>query len=51
VSPSSRIDLASGMVNSDRLLIELIQAPDSQPIVAISWPGATTIAMPANYPA
>jgi hypothetical protein len=46
-----RTDLASGMVNHDRLLIELIEPPDTQPIVAISWPSAATIATPANYPA
>jgi len=45
-----RSDLASGMVNSDRLLIELIVPTASPPIVAITWPTAATIATPADYP-
>ncbi len=52
MSPSSRTDLASGAVNGhDRIVVELIQPPDTPPIVAINWPSAATIATPANYPA
>ena len=45
-----RSDLASGMVNSDRLVVELIESPGSPPVVAIRWPSAATIATPASYP-
>jgi hypothetical protein len=45
-----RTDLASGMVNHDRLLIELIEPPDSPPLVAVSWPSAATIVTPTAYP-
>jgi hypothetical protein len=32
-------DLAHGQINGhDRLLVELIQATDTPPIVAINWP-------------
>jgi hypothetical protein len=51
VSPSSRIDLASGMVNHDRLLVQLIEPADSPALVAVSWPSAATVSAPADYPA
>lgn len=46
-----RSDLASGMVNHDRLLVELIEPPNSPPIVAITWPNAVTVATSTSYPA
>jgi hypothetical protein len=38
------------MVNGDRLLVELVEPADRPPFVAISWPGAATVATPAAYP-
>jgi hypothetical protein len=46
-----RADLASGMVNHDRLLVELIEPADSPAFIAITWPSAATIVTPASYPA
>jgi hypothetical protein len=46
-----RTDLASGMVNHDRLLVELIEPPDSPAFVAVTWPSASTICTPVSYPA
>jgi hypothetical protein len=46
-----RIDLASGVVNHDRLHVELIEPPDSPPSVIVSWPAKATVVTPASYPA
>jgi hypothetical protein len=46
-----RIDLAGGSVNHGRLLVELIEPPDTPPIIAISWPSAATIGTPDAFPA
>jgi hypothetical protein len=45
-----RTDLAAGALNgSDLLSIELIEPPDSPPIVAINWPAKATVCTPRNY--
>jgi hypothetical protein len=46
-----RSDLASGMVNHDRLVIELVDPADSPAFIAINWPSAATVVPPASYPA
>ena len=52
MNPSSRTDLASGLINgSDRLLVELIQPTDTPAFIAVTWPAKPTVATPANYPA
>ena len=39
MSQSSRTDLAAGGINgSDQLVVELIEADDLPPIIAINWP-------------
>jgi hypothetical protein len=39
-----RTDLAAGLINGhDRIIVELIQPPDSPPIVAITWPVKPTV--------
>jgi hypothetical protein len=49
---NQRTDLAAGAINGhDRINVELIQPPDSPPIVAINWPAKPTVASPGNYPA
>lgn len=50
MNSSSRTDLASGMVNGDRLLVELIEPADRPPLVAVTWPTAATVVTPAAYP-
>jgi hypothetical protein len=39
------------MVNHDRLLVELIEPPDTPPIITISWSSAATIVTPDAFPA
>jgi hypothetical protein len=51
VSQSSRTPLSSGIVNHDRLLIELVEPPDSPPIVVITWPSKASVHTPTSYPA
>jgi hypothetical protein len=46
-----RTDLASGVVNgNDRILVELIQPPDSAAFVAITWPLKASIATVEAFP-
>jgi hypothetical protein len=47
-----RTDLSAGSIDgSDRILIKLIEPPDTPPIVVVTWPAKPTVATPANYPA
>ena len=51
MSQSSRTDLAAGGINgSDQLVVELIEAADLPPIVAISWPAKPTVCNPDRFP-
>jgi hypothetical protein len=43
--------LASGQINHDRLIVELIQPTDPPAFIAVSWPSAATVVTPASYPA
>jgi hypothetical protein len=45
-----RTDLAGGMINGDRLLVELVQPAGRPPFVAITWPSAVTVVTPTAYP-
>jgi hypothetical protein len=47
-----RTDLATGLINGhDRVNVELIQPPDSPPIVAINWPVKPTVSTVDRFPA
>jgi hypothetical protein len=47
-----RTDLASGQVtNTDRILIELIQPPDSPPLVSVAWPLKASVSSVEAFPA
>jgi hypothetical protein len=47
---NQRIDLSAGAINgSDRIDVELIEPPDTPPIVAINWPAKPTVCTPAKY--
>jgi hypothetical protein len=47
---SNRTDLAAGQITqSARLLVELIERPDSPALVAIVWPAAPTVSRPAHF--
>jgi hypothetical protein len=47
---NKRTDLAAGAINgSDRIIVELIEPPDTPPIVAITWPAKPTITTPGRY--
>jgi len=46
-----RTDLASGVVNGDRILTELVEPPDSPPIAVITWPSKASVYTPTSYPA
>jgi hypothetical protein len=47
-----RIDLASGQVtNTDRILIELVQPPDSPAFITIAWPVKASVASVEAFPA
>jgi hypothetical protein len=49
---NKRIDLSAGAINnSDHLRVELIEPPDTPPVVAITWPRTRTMATVTNYPA
>jgi hypothetical protein len=49
---NQRTDLAAGLINGhDRLLVELIEPPDTPASIAVTWPAKPTVATPANYPA
>jgi len=51
VSQSSRTDLAAGGINgSDQLVVELIEADDLPPIIAINWPAKPTVCNPDRFP-
>jgi hypothetical protein len=46
-----RTDLAAGAINgSDRIIVELIQPPDTLAIVAINWPAKPTAVDPRRFP-
>jgi hypothetical protein len=50
VNPSSRTDLASGLINgSDPLQVELIQPTGMPAVIRIVWPDAPMITSPARY--
>jgi hypothetical protein len=47
-----RTDLAAGLINGrDRIIVELIQPPDSPPIVAINRPVKPTVSTVDRFPA
>ena len=51
MSQSSRTDLAAGGINgSDQLVVELIEADDLPPIIAINWPAKPTVCNPDRFP-
>jgi hypothetical protein len=46
---NQRTDLSAGTINGhDRLVVELIEPPDTPPIVAINWPAKRTVCTPAK---
>jgi hypothetical protein len=47
---SKRTDLSAGNINGGRLLVELIEPANRPPFVAVTWPGASTVVTPADYP-
>ena len=47
----NRTDLASGQVtNTDRIIIELIQPPDSPAFITIAWPVKASVATVDAFP-
>jgi hypothetical protein len=47
-----RTDLAAGTIDGhDRLRVELIEPPDTPPMVVVGWQATPTVASPASYPA
>ena len=49
---NQRTDLAAGAINGhDRIIVELIQPPDSPPIIAINWPLKPTVSTVDRFPA
>jgi hypothetical protein len=47
-----RTDLAAGTINGhDRILIELIQPPDSPPFVSVAWPLKASVSTVEAFPA
>ena len=47
-----RTDIAAGQVtNTDRIIIELVQPPDSPPVIAINWPQKTSVVTLEAFPA
>jgi hypothetical protein len=48
----NRTDLAAGTINGhDRILIELIQPPDSPAFITIAWPVKASVASVEAFPA
>ena len=48
----SKILLAEGQITpSDRLVIELVEALETPPVVLLRWPAAPSVADPLRFPA
>jgi hypothetical protein len=47
---NQRTDLSGGAINgNDRIVVELIEPPDTPPIVAITWPTKPSVCTPDVY--
>jgi hypothetical protein len=49
--PNQTIPLASGLINHDRILVEVIQPPDSAAFITITWPLKASISTVETFPA